>query len=288
MAMKEAEDKLETHDKDIFRLKELVFVMCKNVDQLMGEMCEITLSRGKDRSLIMEGSHKKGFGTEVEEGESSQSKGGGDKGKYKWLEMPIFKGEHPDSWVYCTEHYFEIHELTDEEKIKVAIISFDHDFVDWYCWSNNRKPIRSWEELKQRMFVQFRSSREGSLTQRFLYIRQERSYVEYRKQFERYTAPIPKTSESVLEGTFINGLDPELKAKVESRNPIRLEEAMREAQAIDGEIQAIKEIKSGGTKSAKGDWKIQETEKTGPNENYRPNVTKIHYPTKSGLRDLIG
>lgn len=224
MAMKEAEDKLETHDKDIFRLKELVFVMCKNVDQLMGEMCEITLSRGKDRSLIMEGSHKKGFGTEVEEGESSQSKGGGDKGKYKWLEMPIFKGEHPDSWVYCTEHYFEIHELTDEEKIKVAIISFDHDFVDWYCWSNNRKPIRSWEELKQRMFVQFRSSREGSLTQRFLYIRQERSYVEYRKQFERYTAPIPKTSESVLEGTFINGLDPELKAKVESRNPIRLEE----------------------------------------------------------------
>lgn len=79
-----------------------------------------------------------------------------------------------------------------------------------------------------------------------------------------------------------------MKAKVESRNPIRLEEAMREAQAIDGEIQAIKEIKSGGTKSAKGDWKIQETEKTGPNENYRPNVTKIHYPTKSGLRDLIG
>lgn len=91
MAMKEAEDKLETHDRDIFRLKELVFVMCKNVDQLMGEMREITLSRGKDRSLIMEGSHKKGFDTEVEEGESSQSKGGGDKGKYKWLEMPIFK-----------------------------------------------------------------------------------------------------------------------------------------------------------------------------------------------------
>lgn len=149
MAMKETEEKLETHDRDISGLKELVFAMCKNVDQLMGEMREITLSRGKDGSLVTEGSLKRRAGTEVEEGESSQAKGGGDRGKYKRLEMSIFKGDHPDSWVYRAEHYFEIHELTNEEKIKVAIISFDHDSVDWYRWSNNRKPIWTWEELKK-------------------------------------------------------------------------------------------------------------------------------------------
>lgn len=38
MAMKEAEDKVEMHERDISGLKELVFAMCKNVDQLMGEM----------------------------------------------------------------------------------------------------------------------------------------------------------------------------------------------------------------------------------------------------------
>lgn len=96
------------------------------------------MSRGKDGSLIIKGSLKPGVETEAKEGESSQAKGGGDKGKYKRLEMSIFKGDCPDSWVYCAEHYFEIHELTDEEKIKVAIISFDHDLVDWYRWSHNR------------------------------------------------------------------------------------------------------------------------------------------------------
>lgn len=138
MARKEAEDKLETHERDITGLKELVFVMCKNVDQLMGEMWEIMLSRGKDGSLITKGSQKCGIGTEVEEGELSQTKGRGDKGKYKWLEMLIFKGDPLESWVYRAEHYFEIHELTDEEKIKVAIISFDHDSVDSYCITENR------------------------------------------------------------------------------------------------------------------------------------------------------
>lgn len=130
MAMKETEEKLETHDLDTSGLKELVFAMCKNVDQLMGEMREITLSQGKDGSLVAEGSMKRGVGTDAEEGESSQAKRGEDKGKYKRREMLIFKRDHPDSWVYRAEHYFEIHELTNEEKIKVAIISFDHNLVD--------------------------------------------------------------------------------------------------------------------------------------------------------------
>lgn len=93
------------------------------------------------------------------------------------------------------------------------------------------------------------------MTRRLLAIKQDGSYAENRKQFERFFAPIPEISESVLKGTFINRLDPKLKAKVESRNPIGLEEAMREAQAINDEIQAMKEIKSGGKKSVKGDVK---------------------------------
>lgn len=67
----------------------------------------------------------------------------------------------------------------------------------------------------------------------------------------------------MLEGTFINGLDPKLKAKVESRNPVGLEEAMCEAQAIDDEMSALKEI-DGGDKSRmmKGEGKSNGSHKT--------------------------
>lgn len=72
---------------------------------------------------------------EGEEGESSSAQvidGGVERRKYKHLEMPIFLGEHPDSWVHRAEHYFEIHELSDDEKIKVAIIAFAPNVVDWF------------------------------------------------------------------------------------------------------------------------------------------------------------
>lgn len=280
--MKETEEKLETLDRAISGLKELVFAMCKNVDQLMGEMREVTLSRGREGSMVTEGSQRKGKTAEMEEGKTSITKGGGDKGKYKRLEMPIFKGQHPDSWVYRAKQFFEIHELTKEEKIKVAVIGFDHDSVDWYRWSHNQSPIESWAELKKRMFARFRSSKEGSLTRRFLAIKQEGTYLDYRKLFECFSAPIPDISESVLEGTFINGLDPKLKAKVESRNPIGLDAAMREAQALDDEMCALKEIESGdGSRTTKGGGKSGGLDKTGSGNYYRPNTTKIQILDKN-------
>lgn len=55
--------------------------------------------------------------------------------------MPIFSGENPDSWVYRAKHFFEIHKLDDLEKIKVAIIAFAPDVVDWFRWVHNRQPI---------------------------------------------------------------------------------------------------------------------------------------------------
>lgn len=75
--MKELEEKLESHDRDISGLKEMVFAMCQNVDRLMGEIREVTLSREKDRSLVLEGSQRKGKLTKTEEGESSQVRLGG-------------------------------------------------------------------------------------------------------------------------------------------------------------------------------------------------------------------
>ncbi|KAA0033062.1 histone-lysine N-methyltransferase ASHR1 isoform X3 [Cucumis melo var. makuwa] len=49
----------------------------------------------------------------------------GDQNKFKKVEMSIFNGEDPDSWLFCVEKYFQIHKLTESEKMLVPTISFD-------------------------------------------------------------------------------------------------------------------------------------------------------------------
>ena len=48
-----------------------------------------------------------------------------DRNKFKKVEMPIFNGDDPDSWLFRAERYFHIHKLTEFEKMIVSTISFE-------------------------------------------------------------------------------------------------------------------------------------------------------------------
>lgn len=50
--------------------------------------------------------------------------------------MPIFAGENPESWVYRAKHFFEINDLANDKKVKVARVSFGQDDeVNGFKWS---------------------------------------------------------------------------------------------------------------------------------------------------------
>ena len=48
--------------------------------------------------------------------------------------------------------------------------------------------FKNWAALKERMLVQFRSIREGTLVGRFFSIKQKTNVEEYRNRFDRYLA----------------------------------------------------------------------------------------------------
>lgn len=90
----------------------------------------------------------------VDKGDSSQTEEvqGGGKSKFKTLEMLVFSGTNLDSWLFQAERYFEVHQLSDTEKIIVSIIGLVQFVVDWYRWANDCKKITLWEDLKAKLF----------------------------------------------------------------------------------------------------------------------------------------
>lgn len=50
--------------------------------------------------------------------------------KFKKVEMSIFYGINPDSWLFRAERYFQIHKLMEEEKMTVMVISFEAVALD--------------------------------------------------------------------------------------------------------------------------------------------------------------
>ena len=148
---------MEGTEKELLSMKEMLLEMKKSMEKLTEELRENHNYKKRDESRTSDGSSMKLKG-KIEESEVCDEVNGNnvDRSKYKKLEMPMFLGENLESWVYRTEHFFEINNLPETEKIKVVVVSFGQDEVIWYRWTHNRKKVESWEDLKGMMFDFFR------------------------------------------------------------------------------------------------------------------------------------
>lgn len=100
-----------------------------------------------------------------EEGETSLSveiRTGQDQIKFKKLKMSVFSAEDTDGRFYQTEHYFQLHLLNEEEKLKIVVVSLKGKGLSWFHWAENGKRFRSWKELKERMYHRFRCREKGT------------------------------------------------------------------------------------------------------------------------------
>ncbi|KAA0031882.1 gypsy/ty3 element polyprotein [Cucumis melo var. makuwa] len=74
--------------------------------------------------------------------------------------------------------------------------------------------------------------------------------ADFRERFEALSAPLSHLSDEVLESTFLNGLDPEIKAEVLSYEPVGLGQIMRAALWIEDK-QMVTRSRLGQTKPIK-------------------------------------
>ncbi|KAA0033719.1 Transposon Tf2-6 polyprotein [Cucumis melo var. makuwa] len=217
----------------------MMLSLLKSMENLAEEVKEGSRAKLREESCASNGSGLKG---KEKIGETEMTPGftvgSSERSKYKKLEIPVFNGENPETWIYRAEHYFDINELADEEKVKVVVVSFGPDEVNWFHWSNNRK--------------------------------KDDGYDDYLKKFLEYSAPLPEIAESVLIDAFITGLETNLQAEVKSHHPMTLEECMREAQMVSDRDLAIK--------LALNDWRGSGQVWWGPKprrENREPPVKRL-------------
>ena len=129
-----------------------------------------------------------------------------DQSKFKRVEMPVFNGDDPDSWLFQADRYFQIHKLTNSERLIVATISFEGPTLNWYRAQEERDKFIDWLNLKERLLLRFRFMCEGSLYGCFLRIQQDLSAEEYRNLFDKWMAPLADIQEKIVEETFMGGL----------------------------------------------------------------------------------
>lgn len=161
-------------------------------------------------------------------------------GHTRCLEMPIFHGHNPDGWTFRVERFFAINRLSEVEKLEAAAVCLDGDALAWFQWEEGHRPFCRWSEFKTMILEGFLQSREGSVCERLLALRQDGTVREYRRQFEMLATHMTDIPDSVLEGSFVNGLKQEIRAEVLMMQPNGLARIMDLAQRVEDRNTTLK------------------------------------------------
>ncbi|EXC17785.1 hypothetical protein L484_023136 [Morus notabilis] len=77
-------------------------------------------------------------------------------GRWQRLEMPMFSGEYPDSWIVKVEEYHQKNQFSEREKIWFAEEFMEDEALDWFQWEDRSEPFVCWNEFKMNLLQRFR------------------------------------------------------------------------------------------------------------------------------------
>ncbi|KAJ3685492.1 hypothetical protein LUZ61_014656 [Rhynchospora tenuis] len=177
----------------------------------------------------------------VENG-SGESSNQGFKANMPRYDFPTLNGQNVIDWIEDCEYYFDLFQVHDSQKSRMAIPHFLGDAREWYRSYKIDHPIPPWPLLVEEIRERFTNARSSNPVKEFMRTQQTGSIEDYIKQFEKARARLITETQFKNENFYIlgfmGGLREDICCAVDSFEPRTLVQAYRHARnaevIIDG------------------------------------------------------
>ncbi|KAK2985943.1 hypothetical protein RJ640_001571 [Escallonia rubra] len=163
--------------------------------------------------------------------------------RFPRLEFPKFDGMNPRGWVRKCEQYFEFCPIHEDYKVSYASVHFDAQAECWYAAYIKPLGRVRWEQFTKDMYARFSLTNGISVMGSFNRLVQTGSIGEYFNQFEEMRAQVVQEFDYLDETyfcmSFIGGLKPEIRSRVEQFEVDTLSKAIHIARREEVAIQSL-------------------------------------------------
>lgn len=141
------------------------------------------------------------------------------------MEFPKFSRSDTLGWIMRCERYFELNNMPEEEKVKMASICLDEKA--WSCHMAIEKTwfgiTPTWEQYVILLKGRFRPTHEA-LMGNLMHLRQKGSLAEFNGAFDSITCKLDFSQEYIIEA-YMEGMTEEYSGPVRLFKPRNLQEA---------------------------------------------------------------
>ncbi|KAJ1699965.1 hypothetical protein LUZ63_008477 [Rhynchospora breviuscula] len=153
------------------------------------------------------------------------------------VEFPSFDGEDPVNWLMECNYYFEMYQVDEVYKTRLAVLHFTKDLKDWYRGIQTGNHLLPWDILVEEIFKKFKEGKKQHPIEEFKRCHQINKVDEYVRQFEKIKSRVMQVTQAFTEEDlkigFISGLKEDIRGMVKLFKPTTLEEAYDYAQQYE-------------------------------------------------------
>ncbi|KAJ4813235.1 polyprotein [Rhynchospora pubera] len=152
-------------------------------------------------------------------------------------EFPNFSGENPSGWRSKCENYFDIFQISENYKTKMAVLHFTDEAADWFDCFKEEYPNPPWQILVDEVFDRFHLDNSSNPVDEFKRVHQTGRVGDYIKKFEKaktrlmFETKIRNVPFYVMD--FVSGLKDELRHAMDILDPVTLNQAYQFAKKAE-------------------------------------------------------
>ncbi|XP_078182382.1 uncharacterized protein LOC144575983 [Carex rostrata] len=172
------------------------------------------------------------------------------------LDFSVFDGEDPVDWIEECDQYFELYQIPEVHKTRMATMSLTGDAKAWYKAVKISKKLPPWPIFIEEV-LDFFAETKGNPIDEFKRIHQVGRVDDYAKNFLRAKSRLIgkghiDASDEFYVGCFMSGLREDIRNTIDLFEPSTLKSAIRYARKI--------EVVLGGTKKLNGSVRSQQNQ----------------------------
>ena len=100
------------------------------------------------------------------------------------MEMRKFDGKDPVIWILQIEKYFDLHNVKNTQKVRIANLHLEQNAFVWYQWLCSHKKIVTWSIFTEEMIAHYEDTKNNTLFSQLINLKQKGSMVEHIEEFQ--------------------------------------------------------------------------------------------------------
>ena len=156
------------------------------------------------------------------------------------IDMRKFDGKEPATWILQMEQFFDLNNVQNTQKVRMATLYLEPNQFVWYQWLCSRKQIITWAIFTEELTTHYKDTKSNTFFSQLISLKQKGSIMEHIEEFQKLNIRVKDIPEEHRIDVFIGSLKDNIQHDVRLWEPDSLEKAFRLARKMESKIMATR------------------------------------------------